>query len=475
MRYQIPAIFWICAALLSPSLSFAQETTEQAVVNDTEISPEGLKAAFEQQQWDKALEISSKLLESAPDDLNYLSIQGIAYAQKDQNEAAEQVFLKIDKLSPDDPQNAGNLCYAQHNLARRNALDTCLRAAKLNPDKAAINFMAGQMLENANRLDEAEKAYETAVNLEPDNIQYLTSLTNINYMQQNYRKMADNTEAALKRGMESPILYLNLLSALKLLGEYEKAIEWADRGIEKYHDPGIVLSKGEALYRLNRIEEAGKLLRDANKAIDKKSVLWPRSTYYLARVMLIEPCSQAENGVCDTSEDACCIKAQEATTLLESIGNLSSLLNDSNYDVFTGLAQMLSGDLEKAEATLSKAVHNNMNQDNASALAALAVTLYQFNDPKDKTAALQYYRQALDASVDFSDMQKIRNTRQWPDKAVEILSQIKAESEKPAKSKSGCGCEIAVPDSGNTIPMAGLLGMLFALAGMLGLRRRHLS
>ena len=285
--------------------------------------------------------------------------------------------------------------------------------------------------------------------------------------------MADYTEAALKRGIENPILYLNLTSALNFLGEYEKTIEWADKGIEKNQDPGLKLAKGEALYRLGRIDEASKILNEASHSIEEGSVMWPRMAYYLARVMLVEPCKDGSDGTCLTDDDACCVKAQKAASLLESAGKRKFLLNDSNYDVFLGLAYMMSGDLEKAEAILSKATHGDMNQDNASALAALAVTLYQFSDAKDKAAAMQYYRQALDASPDFADTQKVLKTRLWPQKAVDILGQIKAESEKPVKSKSGCGCEISAPGNGNSAPITGMLGILGILGLMLGLRRRR--
>ena len=467
MRRHIPASLALCLTILLPEIGFAQEAAAPQM-EATELTPEALKTAYAEKQWARAAEIAAKLLESEPENVDYLAIEGISYAQQEQNERAEQIFLKIQKLRPDDPQNLGNLCYAQSQLDRKDTVDVCKKAAELNPDKASINFLAGQALENAKRLDEAKELYGVALKLEPDNIRTLTTLTNVYYMQKDYRHMADYTEDAIKRGIEVPILYLNLTSAPNFLGEYEKTIEWADKGIEKYKDPGLKLAKGEALYRLNRIDEASKTLHEASEGIQEGAVMWPRMTYYLARVMLLEPCTEGAEGTCVTDDDACCVKAQNAAAMLEAASKRKTMLNDSNCDVFTGLAYMMSGDLEKAEAILSKATHGDMNQDNASALAALAVTLYQFSDTKDKAAALQYYRQALDASPDFSDPEKIQKTRQWPKKAVDILGQIKAEAEKPAKSKSGCGCEITSTPNGSPAPMAGLLGIL----GMLGLMFR---
>ncbi len=469
MQNHLPASIALCLALCLPTAAFSQEAAAPSD-NAADISAESLKAAYDQQQWEAAANIASKLLETSPDNADYLAIQGISYAQLEKFREAESSFIKLQSIKPDDPQNLSNLCFAQFSLGKKEAADNCKTAAKLNPQKAAIQLLAGQALENAKRIDEANEAYAEALKLNPDDLQTITLLSNTYYMQKNYKMFAETNESALNRGIETPILYLNAISARNLLGDYEKTIELADKGNEKYNDASMLQGKGEALYHLNRIEEAAKLLREINDKIPESAVTKPRANYFLARAILASPCSTGDTGTCDTSENACCTKAQEAISLLEAIKN-KVLLPDNDYAVYAGLAYMMSGDLEKAEATLSKATHNDMNQDNASALAALAVTLNQFSDPRDKAAALQYYRQALDASPDFADIEKVKKTRHWPQMALDILAQLKAEHEKPAVKKSGCGCEIAAPHTPNSTPLAGLLGILCALGMMLRLRR----
>ena len=470
MNHRISPVIALAVSLLLPQFVYAQDNNAP---NDA-VSADSLKAAFESQEWEKAFGIAEKLLETDSENIDFLAIAGISNAQLNHNDIAEKYFLKIQTLHPDDPRNIGNLCYAQNALARNDALQTCKKAAKLNPDKAAFSFIAGQLFENANNLEEAREAYETAYKLAPDDVQYLTALTNINYLQKDYRKMAENTEAAINRGLEMPVLYLNLLSAFNLSGEYEKTLTWAEKGYEKYKDPGILLSKGEALYHLDRIDEAAKVLREAKITISETSVLWPRAAYYLARVMLVEPCTSSQDGTCVQDENACCSKIREAVALLNAIATRSALLPDKNYDVYLGLAQILDGNLEGAEATLSKAIHGNMNQDNASALAALAVALYRFDKPRDRKAAIQYYRQALDASPDFADFEKIRKTRHWPKSAIDTLAQIKAEIEKPKSVKSGCGCDISNSHSQNNAPITGLLGLLLASGIFFRMRRKSI-
>ena len=471
MKKHIPASIALCLALWLPNIAFSQETATPSD-NDAEISTESLKTAYEQEQWDTAANIASKLLESSPENVDYLAIQGISYAHLEKFSEAESIFKKLQTLKPDDPKIMSSLCYTQFKLGRNEAPDNCKKSAKLNPEIAAAQLIAGQALENANRIDEANEIYAAAFKLNPDDLQTIALLSNTYYLQKNYKKFAETNVDALNRGIDYPILYLNAISALNLIGDYEKAIEWADKGYAKYKDTVMQQGKGEALYRLNRIEEAVKLLREVNGKTPDASVIKPRSNYYLARAILAEPCNAGDAGTCDTSESACCVKAQEAISLLEAIQSKSQL-NDDDYDIYAGLAYMISGDLEKAEATLSKAIHKDMNQDNASALAALAVTLHQFSDPRDKAAAMQYYQQALDASPDFSDIQKVQQTRHWPQIALDILGQLKAEREKPAVKKSGCGCEIATSHAPDSTPLAALLSILCMLGMMLRLRRNR--
>ncbi len=436
---------------------------------------EALVEAYQTGEWTNAQNIARELLKTDPDNINYLNILGVSLGQTQQHEEAESIFLKVKSLNPDNDQIYANLCYVQNELKRDSVLDTCLEATKRITDNAELFYLTAQILEDKKRKDEALKLYESAYHLNENDVRYLTAMTAILSTNGEYSKAAELTEKAIQSGKKMAILYLNAILTFNRAGNYEKALQLADEGYTKYSDPVMILGKAEALTGLKRYEEANVLWEQVEPLIDIKNSARARLEFGYAKTLLASSCTSETIKTCETeTPNPCCTRETKALELLELAKEKekTQLKNETTITTSLGLAMILNNRLEDAEALLTEAVNKNMNRDNAGALAALSVALYQFSDERDHEAGRRYYQQAVDASPDFANIERIRETRVWPPRLLETLKNIQddvAAAQNGKNKKSGCSCDL---HQNSSTPIAGLICLFLALLGLMGFRRK---
>ena len=440
----------------SPKAETAPEQPEAAVTKET------LSEAFKAEQWGRSAEIARELLKTEPDNADYLSVLGVSCFNNSDKECAKDAFEKFHALKPDDAQVYANLCAVYSEIDIDSHLDTCLEAAKRNPQNAQLLYLTGQKLERAKKLSEAREMYEKAWKIEPKNNIFLTAVTAIDFARTDYKTALEITEEGIKNGEPIPILYLNAILAANRVGDYDKAIQYADKGYETYKDALMLLGKSEALDRQGKYEAAEPIWNDLRVSLANNGMAKERLEAGLARHLLAMSCTSDSYKTCKTpTPDACCAREGEILQHLEAVAPENQ---DNDYFVMLGLAQTLAGQLEKAEATLTKAVNANMDRDNASALAALSAALYQYDDERDKNAAKRYYTQAVNASPDFSNFDQLNKMRAWPPRLVDTLRQIQADTSQGSKKKAaGCGCDIA---QNPTTPWGAFVLLLLAFAAI---------
>ena len=458
----------LAACLVFPPASWAQDAED---LQDTPPSKEQLIEIYQNQNWQGVVDMAEQLMQIDPEDSAILSIYGVALAQLDKNEQAEGIFLKLIEKSPDDAQVLGNLCYAQSSLKRENALETCIKAAELNPDKDKIQYMVGQMLETANRPQDARDYYLKAWNIDKKSPIYLTAATSIDFRLNESDKAYEHTKTALDSGLKMPILYLNIELASNNIGTYEETIRLADEGYEAFHDDMMRMHKAVALYKLGRLDEAEALLKELDEVTAEGNFNYPRLQYTYGQVLLAKGCSAQKAGTCQTpNEDVCCVNERNALERINKVKDHELLKKETLLPVYLGFAQLVNGEGKNAEALLSKSL--DAKNDKEDILAALAVTLYQFGDDQDKKAGMNYLSQALEISKDFEDIQKVKSSRLWPERTLEILGKMLDERNEAAKpKKSGCSCDIA-GHQGAPLSLASIFAVLAMLLSGLWLRRR---
>lgn len=453
-----------CAAALGPAFAAAQETA----------TPEMLAEAYENGRWSRAIMLAEELLKAEPENVSYLTILGVSATNINEFKRAEEVFEKTEALRPGDPLPLLNLCGARIKLKREGALDTCLKAAEKNPDNAGLWQIIGQEYENEKRLDDARNAYLKACQIDPKNVAFITSVTAIDFSRKDYASALEISEKAIEGGNENVILYLNAVLAANRSGAYEKALALADRGYDKYHDPQLKQGKADALNSLHRFDEALPVWMSLLEEINKNHQNYPRIQYGCARALLATSCDEAKYARCGgDAEDACCAREREALELLVAAKDDKALRKSApEYDEYLGLAYILNNKLEDAEAVLTSAVTNDLEKNSAGAPAALAVALYSFSDAKDRSAARVYYQQAVNASDDVSDPDRLVAARAWPPRLAGTLKKLKADddAQKASKVKAKCSCDISA--NAPASPLAAAFAALLACFGLCLARRR---
>ncbi len=456
--------------MLFPNLASAQEAAESGEA----VTREALAAAFQASEWTKSIDMSRALLKTEPENTDYMNILSVSLGQVGQYEEAESLMLRIKKLRPEDNQIDTNLCFVQSELKRDGALETCLEALKRNPNKALLESLTARLLEERSRLDEAREHYVRAFELDSTDMMSLTAATSIDFRHGANEKALELTQRAIAANPDKAILYLNASVAAYRAGLYEKGIEIADGGYEKFKDNALLVTKSECLYSLGRFEEAEKLLRELVEVVDEGNLQRYRVEFALGRVLVANSCSKEESKSCATeTPSVCCSKEREALLQLQSARERPLLKKETGVDVYVGLAQVLNNQLEEAEATLTAAVSDSSIKDKGNALAALAAALYQYSDKKDREAALGYYVQAKGVSEDFSDSSVVRSKYGWAPRLVETLEQIKAEdaAKNAPKAKSGCGCDVMGVEQKQPI-LAMILSLLLVGLCVVTMRRK---
>ena len=463
----LPCIFVTCL----PAAAMAQTPNAETAPEQPEITitKEALIEAYQAEQWGRTTMISRELLKAVPENTEYLSMLGVACSHNNEMQCAKDAFEKVRDLKPDDAQVYANLCAVYSEIDLDSNTDTCVEATKRNPNNAQLFHLTGQKLERAKKISEAREMYEKAWKIDPKNNVFLTAVTSIDFSRGDYKKALEITEEGIEHGTQTAILYLNAITAATRIGDYDKALKYADTGYEKYHDPLMLLGKCDALDRQGKYQEADPIWKELSEQKMDNSIAKDRYELGLAKHLLALSCTSEAYKTCNTqSPDDCCAREGEILSHLDAVDTQA---RDNDYSVYLGLAQTLAHQLEKAEATLTKSVNANMDRDNASALAALAAALYQYDDERDKNAARRYYTQAVNASPDFANFDQLNQMRGWPPRLVDTLRQIQADNAQGNKKKSGsCGCDIA---QNPTTPWGAFGLMILALAALAVRKKRN--
>lgn len=470
--YSFAAAAVICLAAFN---AFAQNNPTQLQNDSTNPEKLALFDAYNTKQWDVSIEKARALLITKPDDPIILNILAVSLAQSGKNQEALEIFLKVKDLRPDDSQIYVNLCAVQSALGS-DALDSCVEAANRVHDNAEIFYMAAVQLEKKQKMADARAMYEKAWNINKKDLRYLTAVTSVDFAENNDKSALKLTEDAIQNGHKVAILYLNAALAAYRIGDYQKCLQFADEGYQNFHDPLMLISKAEALNGLHRFKEALEIWAQLEKQSGANGIGRARIEYGYAAALLATSCRTEEFQTCSSNAPAsCCGQEALALKFLKSAQKEEKLTlrREKMLKTQYGMALLLNGQFEQAEAVLTKASAQNLNADNAAALAALAVTLYMFNDPRDREAGLRYYKQAVEASPDFADIQKVQQTRAWPpmmlDKLAIIQSDANTQNQAQKTKKSGCSCQLA---SAPAFPLSAVFCVFLMFAVMTFNRRK---
>lgn len=165
----------------------------------------------------------------------------LEYEAADNMEGYERTLREGTYLMPEEiwfPQNLLNLYLSQHELAK--ALPIAEQLIALAPDNAANYELRGRLLEEMNKVDEAEKAYLDALHIDP---LLLTSNTNLGRI---YFNRAVATEEEYIESRRFNKIYAEVVPL------YEKALPYYYKAYEsdlKHEDASIATAIRTILYK----------------------------------------------------------------------------------------------------------------------------------------------------------------------------------------------------------------------------------
>jgi tetratricopeptide (TPR) repeat protein len=220
-------------------LEFIQKNYKQAEAafqtlmqtNDPRGLPGVMESKVAQSQWDQAIEIAQSQIKQAPDRADYrMALAKIYFRAGKYSDSAAQYQTLIDK-NPKVSELYVRLGEARSNGNDVNgAIDSFKKAKEVDPNNYLPVLELGLLYNRAGRDEEARKAYEEVIKLQPDNVE---ALNNLAYLK------ADN-------GVD-----------------LDQALAYAQRAQQKRpNDPNVIDTLALIYMRKNLTDDSLRMLRD---------------------------------------------------------------------------------------------------------------------------------------------------------------------------------------------------------------------
>lgn len=238
-----------------------------------------LKNAIEyldQQRWDDADLIISKVLQLDQKNFHALQLKGIILGIKGEHYYACSYFKKAMKINEYDPKLLFN--YSKALLEDKKFGESLIyieRALKFDKENSDIWLNYGNCLAYLKRNDEALRAFIKSSELNPQAPQPLINQTNILNILDKYNEAIDIANKAIAINKTIPEAWFSLGNSFYGIKRYEEAISFFDKAIElKPSYFNAYINKGASLNELRKYDEALESLKTAISINPKISDAW---------------------------------------------------------------------------------------------------------------------------------------------------------------------------------------------------------
>lgn len=425
-----------------------------------------LRTALDAENWVEVVAQAELRLAKNPQDLDAMNAMAIAWARQGDKARSVALMHEMKAISPENAKILNNLCAMESELALPTAVDSCLEAVKKTTDNPDLYYLVGQTLERAKRPDEAREMYEKAWSFDLKNLVYATAVMAIDFAKNDDAKALEVCEKSMAAGGTDTVLYLNAIVAARGAKKYEKAVEYADKGYERYHDNAMIAGKMEALEALGRYEEVVSTAAKIDFESDLNDVTYGGARLSYVKSLLALSCSTDTHQTCaSATPDACCARERLVLSLAQkTFKSRAARERDGYVGVYLAMAQILNNQLEDAEKTLTPIVQK-MDAKRAWGLAVLAADLNAFSDARDRETAQKYLEKAL--SFYQGNLEALMAGHPWPPRIAESLREMNRKATNP----SGCGCEMMNTPS-DKLPNGWTIIALIPMILLLVLRRK---
>jgi Flp pilus assembly protein TadD len=233
----------------------AASTAKPAVVG--EVTYEIAERAFLDGRYDEAVDLFTRYTERKPDNSFGHYMLGLSAWKDGRIDVAEGEFQKSLTLDPNHQKSCLNLARVLLQGHRpTEALTVLERALEIDSTSSAAFRLKGNALGDLGRSDEAVAAYQSAIQLDPEDAWSMNNLAFIEIQQGHYDEALPALARATELRKDVPLFYNNLGMALEhgshyaaaaeaygfavsLDGSNTKAVQNHDRAITVRDDPSI--------------------------------------------------------------------------------------------------------------------------------------------------------------------------------------------------------------------------------------------
>jgi len=221
---------------------------------------------YEQGRYEEVTPCCDRMLEINKNFIKAWILKGHALSMQKQYEDAIFCYDSALKINPKTIEAWGNKGIALKKMGRYEEAINCYdKVLESEPENTTILNEKGYAMNRLKQYEEAIKYWNRSLEIDPDNTcakQYMAAqfaeIGQALRYQEKYKESAEYYRRAIDEGLNQPGLFNNYAWSLYKAGEYEEALIWVDKDLEKDYT-GIYYAwetKGEILEAMGKYEEA---------------------------------------------------------------------------------------------------------------------------------------------------------------------------------------------------------------------------
>ncbi|HWM28438.1 MAG TPA: tetratricopeptide repeat protein [Woeseiaceae bacterium] len=233
------------------------------------------RIADRHQEYDEAIALYSQVISGE----NTVAAQRRVSGIMAQEGEPEEALLHLVEFGETHPNHAIDMMAARAQLLASldrypEALELYDQVVEYRPDSESVALGKAELLLRMGKVDDAIDLYRDAVDRWPDSAMSMNALGyTLADRTDEYKEAARLIEKALELEPDSPAIIDSWGWVLYKQGEHEQALKELERAYEQLKDPEVAAHIVEVLWKLERVDEAKKVLEDAEVLFPENEIL----------------------------------------------------------------------------------------------------------------------------------------------------------------------------------------------------------
>ncbi len=197
----------------------------------------------ELEQFDKAIPAFQEAYKEKPQDQRIIYDLAQSYEKSKQYEKAEEFYLKIAELTPEDPLRAYRAVLMMYDKAKMTdkAIEIAKRISEIDSNNYESFYNLGFMYQNAKKYNEAVEAYKKAIELNPGYEYSYSSIGYIYYQLGSYRQSLEYLSKLVEIVPDNPDYWYIIGVDYMQLKDFNSALEPLKKAVELRPDHAYAL------------------------------------------------------------------------------------------------------------------------------------------------------------------------------------------------------------------------------------------